>query len=227
MSIRNKPNYGLYPINLTNQGTQDLPLIGTRVALVTALLNATFANIGGTTVVTGGTVAPATVVNVQVGKALGDPIPFSINTKINVDEAFEYLRFTWAATPNVTAIFMVADDREGAGVFIDAPAAILGGAVSISSLVSPTGWSSVADVVCAAGAQTQLVALNGVVRRSYISNPATNAREIRVGDNGAAAGEGLSLYPGDPPLAIKTSAAIFAWNPHTAAMPISIGQENN
>jgi hypothetical protein len=226
MSIRNKPNYGIYPINLTTAGTQDLPIIGTRVVLVTALLNAGFINVAGVNVIAGGTIAPSTILNVQIGKALGDPVPLSINTKINVKAAFEFVRLSWAAQPNITAFVLVDDDRAGEGVEADAPAAVLGGSVTISSLVSPTGIASAPDVSCAAGAQTPLVASNASTRAVLIKNLADNPREIRVGDAGAAAAEGVALYPGET-LRVQTSAALFAWNPHTGAMPVSITEETN
>src|SRR5712692_9453991 len=137
MSVRNKPNYGIFPIDLTTAGQMDMPIIGTRVAMVTAISGPTYAFVAGTKILAGGTVAPNTIINVQIGKALGDPVPFSINTKISVDDAFEFVRFSWAAQNGVTAFMLVDDDRAGAGVFIDAPSPILGGAVSINNLVLP------------------------------------------------------------------------------------------
>src|SRR5258708_10474076 len=131
MSVRNKPNYGIYPINLTLAGSMDMPIVGTRIAMVTALSGATFTSVAGVSILAGGTVAPNTIVNVQVGRALGDPVPFSVNTKISVDEAFEFVRFSWAAQNNVTAFMLVDDDRQGAGVFVHAPSPILGGSIAI------------------------------------------------------------------------------------------------
>ncbi len=131
MSVRNKPNYGIYPINLTLAGSMDMPIVGTRIAMVTALSGATFTSVAGVSILAGGTVAPNTIVNVQVGRALGDPVPFSVNTKISVDEAFEFVRFSWAAQNGVTAFMLVDDDRAGAGVFVDAPSPILGGSIAI------------------------------------------------------------------------------------------------
>src|SRR5260370_10753813 len=131
MSVRNRPNYGIYILNLTAQGQMDLPIVGTRIAMVTALSGATFANVAGVSVIASGTVAPSTIVNVQIGKALGDPVPFSVNTKVSVDESFEFVRFSWAAQPGVSAVMLVDDDRAGAGVLVDAPSPILGGSVAI------------------------------------------------------------------------------------------------
>jgi len=131
MSVRNKPNYGIFPIVLTVAGSMDMPVIGTRIAMVTAISGATFTNVAGVTILAGGTVAPSSIVNVQVGKALGDPIPFSVNTKISVEDAFDFVRFSWAAQPGVTAFMLIDDDRAGAGVFVDAPSPILGGSIAI------------------------------------------------------------------------------------------------
>src|SRR5216683_816145 len=117
MSVRNKPNYGIFPIDLTTAGQMDMPIIGTRVAMVTAISGPTYAFVAGTKILAGGTVAP--------------------NTKISVDDAFEFVRFSWAAQNGVTAFMLVDDDRAGAGVFIDSPSPILGGSVSINNLVLP------------------------------------------------------------------------------------------
>src|SRR5258708_32161722 len=131
MSVRNKPNYGIYPINLTLAGSMDLAIVGPRIALVPALSGATFTQVAGGSILAGGTVAPNTIVNVQVGRALGDPVPFGVNTKISVDESFEFVRFAWAAQNGITAFMLVDDDRQGAGVFVDAPSPILGGSIAI------------------------------------------------------------------------------------------------
>lgn len=123
MSIRNKPNYGIYTLSLNAAGTQDLPILGTRIVFVTARD-------------AGGVLAPNALVNVLIGRSLGDAIPFSPNTKINVDAAFEYARLTWAAQAGITATFLVADDRDGEGVNVDAPVASLTVAGAITDNVT-------------------------------------------------------------------------------------------
>ncbi len=141
MSVRNKPNYQLYALNLGlangaggTSGYQDIPAIGTRIALVTAISGATFLrNASGEQILNGGTSVPQPFLSVQIGKAEGDPIPLGPNTKINVDDAFEFCRFTWPVQAGVTAIVLIADDRAGSGIFIDAPASVLGGSIAIQS----------------------------------------------------------------------------------------------
>jgi hypothetical protein len=131
MSVRNKPNYGIYVIPLSAAGSQDLPVLGTRLVVVNLLLNATFTNVAGASIVSGGTPSPNSFLNAQIGKALGDPVPLGINGKIECEELFDFVRLSWAAQAGVTAIVLIDDDHAGAGVLVDAPSAILGGAVSI------------------------------------------------------------------------------------------------
>jgi hypothetical protein len=143
MSIRNKPNYGIYTFNLTAQGFQDLPLIGTRVIFLQALTGATFGNVAGQSIVTGGTVAPGAIINVSVGDALGDPVPLQLNGKVNVEDAFSKLRISWGAQPGVTALVLVDDDRGGAGIFADSPSPILGGVVSLTGVAGSVATENV------------------------------------------------------------------------------------
>jgi hypothetical protein len=134
MSIRNKPNYGIYVIPLSAAGSQDLPVLGTRLVVVNLLLNATFTSVAAASIVSGGTPSPNSFINAQIGKALGDPVPLGINGKIQCEELFDFVRLSWAAQAGVTAIVPIDDDRAGAGVLVDAPSAILGGAVSITGV---------------------------------------------------------------------------------------------
>jgi hypothetical protein len=127
-------------------GLQDLPALGTRLVFLNALVNPTYANIAGQRIVTGGTPAPNTIVNLSIGKALGDPIPLTINGQVNVDDTFEFCRLMWAAQAGVTAFFLIDDDRAGAGVQVNSPAAVLGGSVNLLG-----GAGNVALVTSAGG----------------------------------------------------------------------------
>jgi hypothetical protein len=206
MSVRSKPNYGIYVFDLSAAGSRDMPVPGTRVALVTALLGATFINVAGQSIVAGGTVAPSALVNVLVGKSLGDPIPFSINTKISVEETFEFLRLSWAAQPGVTAFFMIDDDRGGAGVFVDSPSPILGGAISVNV---PGTISPAQAVVTNVAGGVVLSAFSGTKQRTTIRNKdATNSVWIGKGDGTLTNANGFELQPGEPPLVITGTEAI-------------------
>lgn len=211
MSVRNKPNYGLYPIDLSVAGFLDLPVFGTRIAMITALLNPTFTSVAGVRIISGGTVAPSCLVNVQIGKALGDPLPFSVNTKINVDDAFEFVRLSWAAQPNTTAFFMIADDRAGAGVFVDAPAAILGGTVSNSPILATTISTAQVSVTNAAGGVALAAFVATRQRATFRNRDNVNSVWIGKSDGSLTNATGYELAPGDPPLTIDdTTAAINA-----------------
>lgn len=131
MTTRNRPNYGIYYLPLTVAGAMDVPAIGTRVAMIGAYTGAvvTFAP-GGAQELSGGTPAAA-IVGVQIGKALGDLLPFTVGNKVRVDNKFDFVRFTWAAQSGVTAIIAISDDAEGNGVEFDAAPIVTLGNLSI------------------------------------------------------------------------------------------------
>lgn len=131
MTTRNRPNYGIYYLNLTNAGSLDVPAIGTRVAMLGAYNAATIVMaIGGAQELNGGTPTSA-IVNVQVGKALGDVIPFSVGNAIRVDNKYDFIRFSWAAQAGVTAVMALSDDAEGNGIEFAAPPSVTLGNIAI------------------------------------------------------------------------------------------------
>ncbi|HEY1503722.1 MAG TPA: hypothetical protein VGF92_05445 [Stellaceae bacterium] len=123
MTTRNRPNYQIYYLPLTNAGQMDVPAIGTRVAMLGCFTGATVIFSGGAQQLAGGTPTAGTV-NVQVGKTLGDGIPFAPGNKLRVDNKFDFLRFSWSAQAGVIAIMAVSDDAEGNGIEFDAPPAV-------------------------------------------------------------------------------------------------------
>ena len=131
MTVRNRPNYQLYLISLTNAGTQDIPAIGTRIAMAGAYLGASVVSIaGGYQEIQGGAPTLATV-NVQLGKTPGDPIPFSVGSAVRVDNKFDFVRLSWGAQAGVLAIILVSDDADGNGVEITASPTIAAGNVAL------------------------------------------------------------------------------------------------
>ena len=82
-----------------------------------------------------------------------------------------------------------------------------------------------ADASIAAGATQLVLPVNLDRRVAKLSNPFGNPREFRIGDSAAGAARGLELPPGAPPLEIETTAEIYAHNPDTSAMSISIMEE--
>lgn len=167
MTIRNKPDYGIYTFNLTVAGQQDFPIIGSRIAMISAVLSG--ANVGA-------------IVNVQIGKALGDPIPFTVGSSCHVDNKFDYVRFSWAAQNGVTAIFIVSDDVDGNGVNAVAPPTVTTGSVSITqggntALVNASGELT---VQLASGAQPAQVGADGALDVRIVGGPvsAINAAAV-------------------------------------------------
>lgn len=131
MTIRNRPDYGVYYVNLTNAGSFDIPSIGSRVVLAAAWQGATLVSLpGGVQSVSGGSATAATV-NAQIGKALGDAIAMQIGTKINVENKFDFVRLSWSAQAGVIALVMISDDADGNGVDVSAAPTVSLGTVSI------------------------------------------------------------------------------------------------
>jgi hypothetical protein len=159
MSRRDKPNYGIYPINLTNAGQMDMTIEASKIVMVSALTTA-------------GAFAPTALVTVQIGKALGDAIPVAPNGKISVEDAFEFVRFSWAAQPNIIATFLISDDRNGAGINVDAPVASLTVAGAITDNVTQFGSNPVQTGTGASGLGVPRVTVSN---DSFPSNIALNA----------------------------------------------------
>jgi hypothetical protein len=131
MTTRNRPNYGIYYLTLTLAGVLDIPAIGTRVAMIGAYNGATITfAAGGGQQLSGGTPSSA-IVGVQIGKALGDVLPFSVGNKVRVDNKFDFVRLSWSAQAGVTAIFAISDDAEGNGIEFDAPPSVTLGSLAI------------------------------------------------------------------------------------------------
>jgi len=102
----------------------------------------------------------------------------------------------------------------------DRRVSVVGGAVPVV-LASYASFASLPDVNLPALATTLVLASDPVRQVARIANPASNPREVRIGGPSAAAGEGFELNPGDS-IDLGTTAAIHAFNPHTAAMAVSL-----
>jgi len=76
------------------------------------------------------------------------------------------------------------------------------------------------DISALAATATQLIATNFNRTELVIQNPITNAREIRVGDAGVGVSEGALIFPGES-LRLNTVDEVYAYSPHTSAMPIT------
>jgi hypothetical protein len=89
----------------------------------------------------------------------------------------------------------------------------------------PVGSSPVLDtgpdVSVPAGGTALVLASNPKRREVIVQNRSVNAREVRIGDSGAAASEGIELQPGET-LRLNVTADIYAYNPHTAAAVLAV-----
>ncbi len=179
MTVRNRPNYQLYLISLTNAGTQDIPAIGTRIAMAGAYLGASVVSIaGGYQEIQGGAPTLATV-NVQLGKTPGDPIPFSVGSAVRVDNKFDFVRLSWGAQANVTVVILVSDDADGNGVEITASPTIAAGNVAIveggnTAVVNATGQLQV-EIIGVGGGFGAIVSSDGTQGVRQLGGPLGSA----------------------------------------------------
>jgi len=85
---------------------------------------------GGYQTLAGGTPTNA-VVNVQIGKTPGDPLPLTVGCSVVVENKFDTLRLQWAVQAGVIAVLVVSDDADGNGVQMVAPPSVTLGSLSI------------------------------------------------------------------------------------------------
>jgi hypothetical protein len=196
MTTRNRPNYGIFNLVLTNAGTQEIPVLGTRIVMASALQGATVTfGQGGVQQLSGGTPVNA-LVNVQLGKSLGDAIPLTVGSKISVANKFDSARLSWAAQAGVVVTLMVSDDADGNGVDVDAPPTVTVGSVSISAAGNTAAVTAGGALKVDASATTQPVSIVGAV------NPLPNSKQPNVagasfaGSVSGAAGSTTVVAPG-------------------------------
>lgn len=77
------------------------------------------------------------------------------------------------------------------------------------------------DAACAPAAATQVLGADSNRQSVTISNLGTNVREVRVGDSNVAAGQGYEL-PAGQSITLNTTAALYVYNPHTAAQSVAV-----
>ncbi len=84
-----------------------------------------------------------------------------------------------------------------------------------------TAISSAADVSINAATKSIVAAANSARREIMITSLSTNAAAFRVGDTNAASNRGIELLPGST-ITLTTSAAVYAYNSHTAAQSLAV-----
>jgi hypothetical protein len=160
-----------------------------------------------------GTLAPSAKVNIELGTVIDDVIPMSVGNAIKARDT-RRARLTWAAQSGITAWFFLSHGTGEADMDADPPATVL--ANSVGETLASTADESVATVA------TELVlAANAARRHAILSNPASNAREFRIGDSSAGAARGMILEPGQT-IQIEGRAEIYAYNPHSVAQIIAL-----
>jgi len=194
-----KPNYVLFPIDLTLAGEKIIRYAGQRFAFVRAEQ--------------GSSLALSAKIEISLGDGADDFIPASVNTKIWADTLSYKLR--WEAQAGVTAYILISRAREGDGVDIDAPPSS-----QIVVSAASGNLATVADNSIAAGAQEQLVAADATRREVIISNLDT-AATFRVGDVNAGVARGIPLAPGQT-LILETTSAVYAYNTGGAAASLAV-----
>ena len=85
----------------------------------------------------------------------------------------------------------------------------------------PNTFDSIADVSLAAGATTAIIASNALREGVWIGNLYGAATQVRIGDSGAGAANGVEILPGQREF-FRTTAALYGYNPHAAAQSVSV-----
>lgn len=107
----------------------------------------------------------------------------------------------------------------GSGYATDARATFTG---SITVQDAPAATNpALADVACAAGAQTQLVGASGTRLGVYVGVSSTQANGVRVGDISTAAAQGVLIEPGQIVL-FPSAAALYAYNSGGGAITVTL-----
>ncbi len=175
MTTRNRPDYQVYFVNLAVAGTLDIPAIGTRVVMAGAYSGASVISInGGYQILSGGSPTSA-IVNVQIGKTPGDPLPFQVGSSVKVENKFDWIRLQWLAQSGTYAVIVVSDDADGNGVEVVAPPSVTLGSMSLVE-----------------GGNTAIVDVNGSLQTSDLMaialKPWGGPADKISGSNGAASG---------------------------------------
>lgn len=123
------------------------------------------------------------------------------------------------ATP-ITLTFIIAIGR-----IHDDRLTLIGGTIPTSEQAA-TMIDSLPDVSLPATTTTQIIAANSAAKERIITNLPTNAREIRIGDSGAGAANGIYLGIGQS-IVLECSAALYAYNPHSSAQTVSVTELDN
>ncbi|WP_299394639.1 hypothetical protein [Pelagibius sp.] len=79
-------------------------------------------------------------------------------------------------------------------------------------LATPTGLMTDPDVAMLAGVAAQVLAVNNSRKEAFVTNLASNAVAIRVGDSNVGAARGIELSPGQTAV-LSTEAAIWVYSP--------------
>jgi hypothetical protein len=194
----NKPNYQIYTLPLTVAGRQDLPVVGTRVVMIAAT------DVNGNAALGAG-------VSLSIGRALGDPLPLSINSKVYCAGGFEFIRVIWAAQPGLQVTLLVSDDRQGTGVDMSAPPS--------TQLVTTSAGVAVAtsQLLINTGAGQLILPASGSRQKGLIRNRGSGA--LYVGAAGVTAATGFAVDPGEAMTIDGTTAAIYG-TASTANTPV-------
>ncbi|HUZ71605.1 MAG TPA: hypothetical protein VMU87_01355 [Stellaceae bacterium] len=210
MTIRNRPDYGVFNILMTAAGTLDIPALGTRVVLAGCYEGASLVSINGGFQELQGGAPVAGQLAVQIGKTPGDPIPFSVGTAVRVANKFDFVRLSWGAQPGIYASVIVSDDADGNGVEATAPPTV------VASDATIVEGGNTARVEAAGGLDVTIIDQNGhaaftsgdgwlSVRLvaglygagSFLTNPGSNALPLDGAGAPIQAGEiGTSFYAG-------------------------------
>ena len=84
---------------------------------------------------------------------------------------------------------------------------------------------TMADVVCGAGALTQIWVASSGSTNLLLSIPPGAANGLRIGDANTSASQGVSLPFGATPIRMSGAYDIYAWNAGVMSVPVTIAYE--
>lgn len=192
------PYYKIWPFDLTTAREEKLRITAGLIVFAEAVDAA-------------GVFQPGAVVRIALSDADQDFVPFFPGSRFT-NKTSDQFRIKWDAQPGVTARLLIGEPD--ILDLVSVPRSVL-----VVGLAAPTLLTA-ADVSIAAVTNDEVLAANTARRHAILSNPFSNPREFRIGDAGASATEGHELNPGAS-VRLEVTAAIRAFNPHVAAMPIA------
>lgn len=183
-----RPNYQLFSLNLNAAGNEDIPGLFSYVRVISAVDQ-------------NGNQALSALVNLQLARNSGDPIPMRINGAVKVPGGTEFLRLSWAAQPGLTVIVFASMQDGGDGVQVEAPPS--------QQLVSSAVGTTITGSQVAIGTSAVMIQSALSTRQRFTLRNRGSAT-VYLGGPGVTTANGFALDPGETITIDGTTCAIWA-----------------